>query len=86
MKEFCIFIADQKLEDTKHKTKYDKKTWCKFSRKKNEKTEVKDVIFPRYNINKNNGVQTCNSCVFSTKHSVAPQYKGFNGKFTQRRL
>ena len=23
MKEFCIFIADQKSENTKHKTKYD---------------------------------------------------------------
>ena len=24
MKDFCIFIADQKSENTKHKTKYDK--------------------------------------------------------------
>ena len=50
--EFCIFIADQKSENTKHKTKYDKQTLCKFCRKKNEKREVKDVLFPRQNINK----------------------------------
>ena len=47
MNEFCIFIADQKLENTKHKTEYDKQTLWKFCRKKNEKREVKDVLFPR---------------------------------------
>ena len=36
MKEFCIFIADQKSENTKHTTKYDKQTLSKFCRKKNE--------------------------------------------------
>ena len=36
MKEFCIFIADQKSENTKHTTKYDKQTLCKFCREKNE--------------------------------------------------
>ena len=45
--EFCIFIADQKSENTKHKAKYDKQTLCKFCRKKNEKREVKDVLFLR---------------------------------------
>ena len=35
MKEFCIFIADQKSENTKHTTKY-KQTLCKFGRDKNE--------------------------------------------------
>ena len=44
--EFCIFIADQKSENTKYKTKYDKQTLYKFCRKKNEKREVKDVLFP----------------------------------------
>ena len=47
MNEFYIFIADQKSENTKHKTKYDKQTLCKFCRKSNEKREVKDVLFPR---------------------------------------
>ena len=47
MNEFCIFIADQKLENAKHKTKHDKQTLCKFCQKKNEKREVKDVLFPR---------------------------------------
>ena len=46
MNEFCIFIADQRSENTKHKTKYDKKTLCKFCQKNNEKREVKDVFFP----------------------------------------
>ena len=36
MKEFCLFIADQKSENAKHTTKYDKQTLCKFCRKKNE--------------------------------------------------
>ena len=63
MNEFCIFIADQKSENTKHKTNYDKQTLCKFCPNKNEKKEVKDVLFP-----------------------LSPQYKGLNGKFTQRRL
>ena len=36
MKEFCILIADQKSENAKHTTKYDKQTLCKFCRKKNE--------------------------------------------------
>ena len=44
MNEFSIFITDQKSENTKHKTKYDKQTWCKFCRKKNENRE--DVLFP----------------------------------------
>ena len=35
MKEFCIFIADQKSENTKYTTKYDKQT-SKFCRKKKE--------------------------------------------------
>ena len=47
MNEFCIFIADQKSENTKHKTKYNKQTLWKFCRKENEKREVKDVFFPR---------------------------------------
>ena len=47
MNEFCIFIAEQKSENTKHKTKYKKQTFCKFCGKKKEKREVKDVIFPR---------------------------------------
>ena len=47
MNEFCIFIADQKSENTKYKTKYDKQTLCKFYRKKNKKSEVKDVLLPR---------------------------------------
>ena len=45
--EFCIFIADQKSEITKHKTKYDKQTLCKCCRKKNEKRKVKNIPFPR---------------------------------------
>ena len=45
--EFCIFIADQKSENRKHKTRYDKQTFCKFCRKKNEKRAVKDVLFRR---------------------------------------
>ena len=46
MNEFCIFIADQKSENTKHKTKY-KQTLCKFCQKKNETRQVKYVLFPR---------------------------------------
>ena len=45
--EFCIFIADQRSENTKHKTKYEKQILCKFCRTMNEKREVKDVLFPR---------------------------------------
>ena len=45
MKTFCIFIVDQKSENTKHTTKYDKQTWCRFCRKKSELREVKDVLF-----------------------------------------
>ena len=72
MSEFCIFIAEQKSENTKHKTKYRKQTLFKFCRKKNEKRKVQDVLFPKQNIKikENNGVYNCNSCVFSTKHSV----------------
>ena len=47
MNEFCIFITDQKSENTKHTTKCDKQTLCKFCRKKNEKRKVEDVLFPR---------------------------------------
>ena len=36
IKEFCIFIADQKSKNTKHTTKHDKQTLCKFCREKNE--------------------------------------------------
>ena len=36
MREFCMFIADQKSENTKHTTKYDKQTLYKFCREKNE--------------------------------------------------
>ena len=46
MNEFSILIADQKSENTKHKTKYDKQTLWKFCRKENKKREVKDVLFP----------------------------------------
>ena len=52
MNELCIFIADQKSENTKHETKYDKQTLCKFYRKKNDKREVKDILFLWQNINK----------------------------------
>ena len=44
--EFCIFIANQESENTKHATKYDKQTLCKFCQRENEKREVKDVLFP----------------------------------------
>ena len=44
MIEFYIFI-DQKSENTKHTTKYDKQTLCKFCREKNEWREVKYVLF-----------------------------------------
>ena len=36
MREFCIFIADQILENTKRTKKYDKQTSCKFCREKNK--------------------------------------------------
>ena len=36
MKEFCIFISDQKSENAKHTIKYDKQTLCKFCQEKNE--------------------------------------------------
>ena len=36
LKEFCIFIADQKSEDTKRTTKYDKQILGKFCREKDE--------------------------------------------------
>ena len=32
MNEFCILISDQKSENTKHTTKYDKQTFYKFCR------------------------------------------------------
>ena len=38
MNEFCIFIFDQKSENTKHTTKYEKQTLCKICRKKNEES------------------------------------------------
>ena len=44
--EFCVFIADQKSENTKHTSKYDKQTLRKFWRKKNEKREVEDELYP----------------------------------------
>ena len=44
--EFSIFIVDQKSKNTKHKAKYDKETFSKFCRKKNEKREGKNVLFP----------------------------------------
>ena len=44
MREFCIFIAEEKSENTKHKTKLDKQTLCKFCRKKYEYGEVKCVL------------------------------------------
>ena len=46
LNEFCIFIAEQKSENTNHTTKYDKQTFCKFCSKNNEKREVKDIIYP----------------------------------------
>ena len=52
MNESCIFIADQKSENTKHTTKYQKQTLCKLCRKKSEKRKVKNVLFPRQNISK----------------------------------
>ena len=36
LKEFCIFIVDQKSKNTKRTTKYDKQTLGKFCREKNE--------------------------------------------------
>ena len=45
MNEFCIFITDQKPENTKHTTKYDKQILWKSCQKKNEKREVKDVLY-----------------------------------------
>ena len=60
MNEFCNFIADQKSEKTKHKTKYDKQTLCKFCRWKNDKREVKELLFLWFK----NDLQTCNSYVF----------------------
>ena len=36
MNEFCILIVDQKSENTKHTTKYDKQTLSKYFRKKNK--------------------------------------------------
>ena len=47
MKEFCIFIADQKSENTKHTTRYNRQTLYKSCRKKNERRKLKDVLFPR---------------------------------------
>ena len=44
IKEICIFIADQKSENTKHTTKY-KQTLYKFCRETNDSTEVEYVIF-----------------------------------------
>ena len=39
MNKLCSFIAEQKSENTKHKTKYKQTLW-KFCRKKYEKGEV----------------------------------------------
>ena len=36
MNEYCIFIADQKSENTKYTTKYGRETLCKFCQKKYE--------------------------------------------------
>ena len=42
MNKYCFFIADQKSENTKHTTKYNKQKFC---REKNAQREVKDVLF-----------------------------------------
>ena len=36
MNKFWVFIAERKSKNTKHTTKYDKQTLCKFCLKKNE--------------------------------------------------
>ena len=41
MNEFCILIVDQKSDNTKHTTKYDKQTLSKFFRKKNKLREAR---------------------------------------------
>ena len=36
MNKYCTFIADQKPQNTKHTTKYDKQTLCKLCGNKDE--------------------------------------------------
>ena len=64
---------------TKHTTKYDKQTLCKFCQKK----KVRCTFFhcKTFEKEKNSVVY-----IFSTNHSAAPQHKGFNDKFTERTL
>ena len=58
MNESCIFIADQKSENTKHTTRY-KQTLCKFCRKKNKRRDVKEVLFHvKTSVKKKTSVQT----------------------------
>ena len=45
MKEFGLSFADQKSENTKHTTKYDKQTLWKFCRKEERVEESKEYTF-----------------------------------------
>ena len=87
MNEFCILIADQK--SGKYIT-YDKIRRENFVRvlsneEREERSERRNFLLCKTFVKKENGVQTCNFYIFSTKHSAAPQLKGFNREFAKRR-
>ena len=82
---FLSLTKNWKIQNIKQNTT--SKPCASFVERRTRTGKQKTYFFHgKTSIKKKNGVQTCNSCVFSTKHSVVPQYKGFNGKFTQRRL
>ena len=59
------------------------KPCASFVKRKTRRGKEKMYFFQgKTSIKKKNGILTCNFYIFSTKHSVAPQYKGFDGKYT----
>ena len=78
LNEFCIFIADQKPENTKQETKYDEQTWYNFCGKTSWGKKIYVFrkpsalfIFKHGKKEKYPDAQTSNFYSFSTKDSPA---------------
>ena len=67
--QFCIFITDQQSENTKQNKIQANLVQVLLKEEWEEGSESKTSI------KKKNDIQTCNSSIYSTKHSVAPQHK-----------
>ena len=88
MNELSTFIADQKSEKYITCNKIRQANLVQVLSKEERVERSKIRIFSSVKFCKKEkwrSVQTCNPHVFSTKHSVAPQPKGFNGEFAKRR-